>query len=113
MCHSLVTKGLCNIRYVSAAEISFCKQNLIALFAQQNWTSHKSPNAHFVLEKDKRKLKNNDDFDMRFGTDGTSSPTNLRKNSLLESVNAESLNSKFTLLFDHSSNHVFILVTLF
>ena len=40
---------------------------------------------------------------MTLTCDGTSSPTNLRKNSLPESVNAESLNSKFTLLFDHSS----------
>ena len=38
---------------------------------------------------------------MRFGT---SSPNNqLKKKSLPESVNAKSLNLKFTLLFDYSS----------
>ena len=51
------------IQYVSAAEISVRKPNLIALLCS----------------------------------------TKLRKQSLPESVNSESLNSKFTFLFDHNS----------
>ena len=48
---------------------------------------------------------------MWFGTDapdGTEQFYQLKKKSLPESINAESLNSKFTLLFDHSSTAVWV-----
>lgn len=56
----------------------------------------------FFVHKTKRKLKTNDDIDMKFDTDVTSSATNLVK-KFEDSIKAGDLTIKFTLLFEHGS----------
>ena len=66
-------KAFCNILNDSATEISFRKQNLMALLCSTNSDIVKIEKITFS------RLENtNDDIDMKFGTDVSNSSTNIK-----------------------------------
>ena len=72
-------KAFCKILNVSATEISFRKQNLMALLCSTNSDIVKIEKITFRrFWKHKRSYVTNDDIDMKFGTGVSNSRTNIK-----------------------------------
>ena len=72
------SKAFCKILNVSATEISFRKQNLMALHCSTNSDIIKIEKITFSRLENKRNYVANDEIDMKFGTDVSNSRTNIK-----------------------------------